>query len=64
MLQMASNGYYPSTTHRVINPNTENKNSARMSMPLFLHPKDNILLSENFTAGDYLNQRLKEIGLK
>ena len=64
MLQMASNGYYPSTTHRVVNPETENKYTARMSMPLFLHPKDNVLLSQNFTAGEYLDQRLKEIGLK
>ena len=64
MLQMASNGYYPSTTHRVINPDNENKNISRMSMPLFLHPLDNVKLSDDFTAGEYLDQRLKEIGLK
>ena len=64
MLQMASNGYYPSTTHRVINPDNENKTIPRMSMPLFLHPLDNVKLSKDFTAGEYLDQRLKEIGLK
>ena len=64
MLQMASNGYYPSTTHRVINPDNENKNISRMSMPLFLHPLDNVKLLNDFTAGEYLDQRLKEIGLK
>ena len=64
MLQMASNGYYPSTTHRVINPDIGNEHNPRMSMPLFLHPRDNVALAENFTAGEYLNQRLKEIGLK
>ena len=64
MLQMASNGYYPSTTHRVTNPGKDIKNMSRYSMPLFLHPRDDIRLSERYTAGSYLNERLKEIGLK
>ena len=64
MLQMASDGYYPSTTHRVINPDLENQHISRMSMPLFLHPCDNVVLSKDYTAGDYLNERLEEIGLK
>ena len=64
MLQMASDGYYPSTTHRVTNPGKDIKNMSRYSMPLFLHPRDDIRLSERYTAGLYLNERLKEIGLK
>ena len=63
MLQMASGGYFPSTTHRVINPPGEDKHSSRMSMPLFLHPHDYVQLSDTHTAGDYLTERLEEIGL-
>jgi hypothetical protein len=33
-------------------------------MPLFLHPKSTVRLSEKYIAGEYLNERLKEIGLK
>ena len=33
-------------------------------MPLFLHPKDNVVLNETHTARSYLDERLKEIGLK
>jgi hypothetical protein len=32
-------------------------------MPLFLHPRSDVLLGENMTAGQYLKQRLLEIGL-
>ena len=63
MLQMASGGYFPSTTHRVINPPNEARRSSRMSMPLFLHPHDNVKLSDTHTAGSYLTERLEEIGL-
>ena len=63
MLSMASNNYYPSTTHRVINPQ-KSKNVSRYSMPLFLHPKDSVVLNETHTARSYLDERLKEIGLK
>jgi len=64
MLQEASAGYYPSTTHRVVNPGTNIENESRFSMPLFLHPRDEIILSEEYTAKAYLDERLKEIGLK
>ena len=63
MLNMASDNYYPSTTHRVINPDPHS-NVSRYSMPLFLHPRDEVVLNENYTAGSYLQQRLEEIGLK
>ena len=64
MLQMTSEGYYPSTTHRVINPNGTKASEARLSMPLFLHPRSEVRLSLAHTAGSYLKERLREIGLK
>lgn len=64
MLQMVSGGYYPSTTHQVVNPGSTSQNTARFSMPLFLHPNDHVWLSKDYTAGSYLEERLKEIGLK
>ena len=62
MLQECSGGYYPSTTHRVINP--KGSNVSRYSMPFFVHARDEVILSEKYTAKSYLEERLKEIGLK
>ena len=64
MLKEASGGYYPSTTHRVVNPASKSGNSSRYSMPLFLHPRDDVQLSKEYTAKTYLKERLLEIGLK
>ena len=64
MLQEASNGYFPSTTHQVINPDNHIDNKSRFSMPLFLHPRDEVVLSKKYTAKEYLDERLREIGLK
>ena len=64
MLQECSGGYFPSTIHRVVNPTKKNKDKARLSLPLFIHPRDEVVLSEKYTAGQYLNERLREIGLK
>ncbi len=76
MLQALSNGLFKSTTHRVVNPNISR--DRRFSMPFFVHPRPEFDLTplpscvENTngnqlfptqTAGDYLQQRLKEIGL-
>ena len=63
MLQEASDGYFPSTTHRVINPTGERQESSRISLPLFLHPKPEVVLSERHTADTYLTERLKELGV-
>ena len=63
MLTLATDGYYPSTTHRVINPDAET-NAPRVSMPMFLHPRPEVDLKPQFTADMFLQQRLKEIGLK
>ena len=78
MLQRLTNDYLKSTTHRVVNPPREEWHLPRLSIPFFLHPKpsmdltclercvtkENPLHYEPITAGGYLEQRLKEIGLK
>jgi isopenicillin N synthase-like dioxygenase len=64
MLQEASQGYFRSTTHQVVNPQGPESKKPRYSMPLFLHPRPDVRLSTAWTASEYLNQRLREIGLK
>ncbi|ASP46335.1 isopenicillin N synthase family dioxygenase [Cognaticolwellia beringensis] len=64
MLQEASQGYFPSTSHRVINPTGENATKSRISLPLFLHPRNEVVLSEKHTHASYLLERLKELGVK
>ncbi|MEL6133128.1 MAG: 2OG-Fe(II) oxygenase family protein, partial [Bacteroidota bacterium] len=78
MLQRLTNNRLKSTTHRVVNPPKARMHEPRYSMPFFLHPKSNMDLTslesciteerpkayEDMTAGEYLNQRLREIGLK
>ena len=78
MLQRLTNNYLVSTTHRVVNPPREQWHVPRLSIPFFLHPKSSMDLTclpatvteerplayEPITAGDYLNERLREIGLK
>jgi len=76
MLQNITNGLFKSTTHRVINP--DDSRDARYSMPMFVHPRNEVDLTpdpefvaltggvplyESINAGDYLLQRLREIGL-
>ena len=62
MLQEASAGYFPSTTHRVINPPDEFRQRSRISLPLFLHPRPEVILSAHYTADSYLRERLRELG--
>lgn len=64
MLQMCSEGFYRSTTHRVMNPSGEAAKKSRLSMPLFLHPRSEVRLSATHTALEYLNERLRELGVK
>jgi isopenicillin N synthase-like dioxygenase len=76
MLQNVTNGVLKSTTHRVTNP--ENSRERRLSMPFFVHPRSEVDLTPlascversggarhhpAITAGEYLEQRLREIGL-
>lgn len=77
MLQRLTNGRLKSTTHRVVNPPKEKWSQPRLSIPFFLHPKpsvdltvlDNCISSDqpkqfdDITAGEYLHERLVEIGL-
>ncbi|MBM7074151.1 isopenicillin N synthase family oxygenase [Shewanella sp. 202IG2-18] len=63
MLQEASGGYFPSTSHRVINPEGMDKTKSRISLPLFQHPRPEVVLSDNYTAHEYLMERLKELGV-
>ena len=64
MLQESSQGYFPSTMHRVIKPMDEKSNTTRMSCPMFIHPRDNVKLSDRHTAASYLHERLVELGLR
>lgn len=78
MLQRLTNNKLKSTTHRVVNPPREKWNTPRYSIPFFLHPRSNMRLDclpeciapgkeaeyEPISAGEYLNERLVEIGLK
>ena len=63
MLQEASQKYYRSTTHQVVNPPGDAAKKPRYSMPLFVHPNPAVRLSERHTADSYLSERLREIGL-
>jgi isopenicillin N synthase-like dioxygenase len=78
MLQRLTNNRLKSTTHRVVNPPRENWHTSRFSIPFFLHPKSEMSLAclescidashpkayPDATAGEYLDERLREIGLK
>jgi len=62
MLQEATGGYLPSTTHRVV-ADLMARSTSRYSMPLFLHPRPEVRLSEKYTAEEYLTERLIQLGL-
>jgi isopenicillin N synthase-like dioxygenase len=78
MLQRLTNNKLKSTTHRVVNPAREMWHTSRFSIPFFLHPKSAMSLAcltgcvdtkhpkayPDATAGEYLDERLREIGLK
>jgi len=64
MLQEASSGYFPSTSHRVINPTGKASVQSRISLPLFLHPRSEVKLSSRHTQASYLLERLRELGVK
>lgn len=61
MLQIASGGWYPATTHRVVNPVGEAARRPRMALPLFLHPADDVLLTPDRTASSFLAERIAEL---
>ena len=61
MLEEASGHYYPSTVHRVLNPVGAGAKKSRISMPLFLHPRLEIVLSDRYTVGSYFEERMREL---
>ena len=63
MLQEATGGFLPSTTHRVATPDVSHQSASRMSLPLFLHPRPDVVLSGRYSAQQYLRQRLNELGV-
>jgi isopenicillin N synthase-like dioxygenase len=78
MLARLTNDKLKSTIHRVVNPGRELLHTSRYSIPFFMHPISSMDLSclescitdqnpkryGDITAGEYLNERLGEIGLK
>ncbi len=78
MLQRLTNNKLKSTTHRVVNPPREKWHTSRYSIPFFTHPRsemrldclpdcvtdNNPIMYAPISAGEYLNERLVEIGLK
>lgn len=77
MLSRLTNNKLKSTIHRVVNPPRESWGSSRYSIPFFMHPisemslncleecvnEENPKLYEDTTAGDFLHERLVELGL-
>lgn len=78
MLQRLCNHVLPSTTHRVTNPPGQHRLQPRYSVPLFIHPESSYVIKtlpncvtpdnpnrypDAITAGEYLYERLVEIGL-
>ena len=61
MMQELTDGRLPSTTHRVVNPESNSITKSRMTAPLFCHPEPSLVLSDRYTAGSYLKERLNEI---
>ena len=61
MLAEASGHHYPSTVHRVLNPTGEARAKSRISLPLFLHPRREVVLSERYTVGSYFDERMQEL---
>lgn len=77
MLERLTNNKLRSTIHRVVNPPKDQWNTPRYSIPFFMHPRSDMKLNcleecidenhpkafEDITAGEFLHQRLVEIGL-
>jgi isopenicillin N synthase-like dioxygenase len=78
MLDRLTNHKLKSTIHRVVNPPREKMGTSRYSIPFFMHPRADMDLSclescvtpehpklyTNMTAGEFLDERLRELGLK
>ncbi len=77
MLERHTNNKLRSTIHRVVNPPKDQWDTPRYSIPFFMHPRSEMKLNclpqciseeqpkafDDITAGEFLHQRLVEIGL-
>jgi isopenicillin N synthase-like dioxygenase len=77
MLERLTNNKLRSTVHRVVNPPREDWEKPRYSIPFFTHPISEMKLNclpeciddlhpkmyDDITAGEFLNERLRELGL-
>ncbi|MBE15260.1 MAG: 2-oxoglutarate and iron-dependent oxygenase domain-containing protein [Dokdonia sp.] len=77
MLERHTNNKLRSTIHRVVNPPKDQWDTPRYSIPFFMHPRSDMKLNcleeciddqhpkafADITAGQFLHQRLVEIGL-
>lgn len=78
MMARLTNDVLKSTIHRVVNPPKDKMKTSRFSIPFFMHPRSDMDLTclqscvskenpkhyDDMTAGQFLDERLKEIGLK
>ncbi len=78
MLDRLTNNRLKSTVHRVVNPPIEKMRTSRFSMPFFMHPRadmdltslsscvneENPKIYTDMTAGQFLDERLRELGLR
>ncbi len=78
MLERLTNKKLKSTIHRVVNPPREKMHTSRYSIPFFMHPRSKMDLTclescvdsdhpkqfEDTTAGEFLEERLRELGLR
>ena len=78
MLDRLTNHKLKSTIHRVVNPAREKMGLSRYSIPFFMHPRPDMELTSlntcvdaahpklyvDMTAAEFLDERLRELGLK
>ena len=70
MMQLLTGRRLPATTHRVVNPRGGGQDGARLSMPFFLHPHPDAMLTPMsgdaaaVLTRDFFHQRLREIGVE
>ena len=78
MMERLTNNRLKSTLHRVVNPPRKLWSTSRYSVPFFMHPSSDMPLNcleicvdndnpkayEDCTAGEFLEERLIELGLK
>ena len=61
MLSHATQGFYKSAYHRVLNPDTDVENKSRISMPMFVHPHPSAVLSQQHTAASFFEETAAQV---